>query len=205
MHVQEPDDVAAVRAAVLVPALLGAQRQLPEERAGHADPVRARRRGRGWGGLRPHAGYAGHDRLHCAVLHLVGTGRGAGRPLRQGLCRRTGQARRDPHRRSCRHRLLPAFGGDPVRYAVLVRDHVGSVRAGEVRHPAREARDRRTAHRQRAGGRRNLPCDPDRHHRRRHCGIRGQEPGDRGRRDFGARGGVLDLCPHDPCRWAGRA
>ena len=58
MHVQEPDDVAQVRAAVLVPALLGAQRQLPEERAGHADPVRARRRRAGGRRARRHADHA---------------------------------------------------------------------------------------------------------------------------------------------------
>src|SRR5262245_64310937 len=38
-HVQESYDVAAVCAPVLVPVLLRAQRQFPQERAGDADPV----------------------------------------------------------------------------------------------------------------------------------------------------------------------
>ena len=38
-NVRPPDDIQALRTAVLVPVLLGVQRQFPEERAGLPDPV----------------------------------------------------------------------------------------------------------------------------------------------------------------------
>src|SRR5262245_6476198 len=63
-HVQGPHDVAALCAAVLVPALLCPQRQLPEERPGDVDPVRPRRRRVERGRARAGAGYAGGYRLH---------------------------------------------------------------------------------------------------------------------------------------------
>ena len=52
---------------------------------------------------------------------------------------------------------------------------------------------------------RDIPGDPDRHHRRRHCRRRGQEPGNRGRRDTRAGGGILGVRAHHSRRRAGRA
>ena len=54
----------------------------------------------------------------------------------------------------------------------LFGDRRRAVRPGEIRHPAGPVVGRRTCDGQRAGRRRDLPRDPDRHHRRRPVRVR---------------------------------
>ena len=95
---------------------------------------------------------------------------------RRGAAAEVRRDRRLGHRGD---RLRAAFGAAAVRGAVRVRHDRLAVRPDQVRHPARPARQRGTARRQRAGRGRDLPGDPARHHRRRHGG--------QGRRRSGAR------------------
>src|SRR4029079_5895548 len=77
-HVRQPDDVPAFRAAVLVPVLLGVQRQLPQERAGVPHPVCA------WRRQSRSADHAYRRRIHWTVLFSLRTWRTNGRSIPQG-------------------------------------------------------------------------------------------------------------------------
>ena len=111
------DDVAALRAAVLVPVLLGVQRQLPQERARLPDPVQAR----GVANARS-ADHARRRGVHRAVLLPL-------RPRRRrwptASTRRSSRERLKlaeiARRGARRRRLLAALDADPVRRAVPVR------------------------------------------------------------------------------------
>ena len=182
-----PDDVPALRAAVLVPVLLGVQRQLPEERAGVPDPVRARRREGSRGVL---------ITLTAAVFigpffFLSGLG---------------GQmADRFDKSIVARHVKLveiavAALGvvgfwlhSIPIMFvdAVPVRRDRDAVRPDQVRHPAGSSEAGGAARRQCAGRRRDLHGDPARHHRRRPRRQGRQSPGHVRRADHGVRALVL--------------
>ena len=154
-----------VRAALLVPVLLGLQRFLPEDGDRFPAPLSNRARA-----FRP-ADPARRRAVHRAVVLPVGARRRAGRPLRQGGDRAPAEARR-VRRGGDRLRRVPArVAADPVRRAHPVRHAVGDVRAGEVRHPARPSLGARPAGRQRAGRGRDL----HRHHRRHVHRRRGRE------------------------------
>ena len=185
---------------VLVPVLLGVQRQLPEERARLPDPVPGRIR-------REHqrlAGDADSRDLHRAVLLPLRARRPVGRPLRQGDHGALGQACRDRRRGARRRRLLAALRADHVRHAVPVRRDRDAVRPDQVRHPARSPEEGRTARRQRAGRRRDLHGDPARHYRRRPRRERGQPPCPIRRDDHGVLAAVLGLEPAHPAHRTGR-
>ncbi len=132
--------------------------------------------------------------LHLSLLHPLRSRRRARRQIRQVGRRAAAEIRRDLCRDLRSTRLLPAFGAAAVRGARTVRHHRRAVRPGEIRHAARPALGRRTRHRQRAGRRRDLHGDPDRHHRRRAVRL-GLDPYgagvDRGR---GAVAGLLGVC-----------
>ncbi len=132
--------------------------------------------------------------LHLPLLRAFGARRRTGRQIRQIDRRPAPEVRRDLCRLLCGRRLLHAFDPAAVRGACAVRHRRRAVRPGEIRHPARSASGRRTRDRQRAGRRRDLHGDPDRHHRRRP--VRGGRlahgldlPCRRG-----AVGPVLDVC-----------
>ena len=94
--------------------------------------------------------------------------------------------------------LLAALDSDAVCRAVLVRRHRGAVRPDQIRHPARSSGALRTARRQRPDRKRDLHCDPARHHRGRARGQGGAEPGVVCERHDGLRRRVLDRGPNDP-------
>src|SRR6185312_9454732 len=81
------DAVTALRAAVLVPVLLGIQRQFSEKRPGLPNLVQDRGRGRG------NAHHARGGNVHCALFLPVRARRRNGRPLRQGGGGAAAQAR----------------------------------------------------------------------------------------------------------------
>ena len=161
-HVPHPDDVAAVRAAVLVPVPLRLQRQFRPQHAGDADPVPLRRRGRQ---------HEDPDRLDGL------------RPAGDPACRRS--AARSPirtTRRSVARRLkfaeifVQAIGGRRLRPVLAEPALSGAVRArlrrrpvrpDQVRHSARSPAARGARRRQRAGRGRDLRGDHLRPDRRR--------------------------------------
>ena len=164
--------IPALRAAVLVPVLLGVQRQLPEERAGVPDPVRP--------GFEEATANTlvtlTAARLHRPVLLPVRPRRPDRRSLRQGDHRAARETRRDRRLGARRRRLLAALRADHVRHAVPVRRHRDAVRADQIRHPPRSSEEGRAARRQCAGRRRDLHGDPARHHRRRLAAKEGVHP-----------------------------
>lgn len=154
--------LSSFRTAVRLPILFGLERQCAEEWARHPAALwRGRRR------RRP-VGDAGRCGLHLSLFRAFGARWRTGRQIRQDDRRAPAEIRG----LLCGRRLLHAF--DPVAFcgARAVRRDRRTVRPGEIRDPSRSAIGFRTLHRQRSRRRRDLPGDPDRHHRRRTAGRR---------------------------------